>query len=111
MHRARASKEPRSSPMTQSRMTNAGALPWVAALVVMVAPAPPTFAQPMARRVMGGAAAGGQVNLPYVVQDNQGNQWRIYQYGYLQQQGNMPLYSQGAMLMINGNQPVQRMNT
>jgi hypothetical protein len=48
---------------------------------------------------------GGVVNLPYLVQDNKGSQWRIYQGGWVQQQGNQPLYSQGAQLQINGNQP------
>jgi hypothetical protein len=48
---------------------------------------------------------GGNVNLPYMVADATGNQWRIYQGGWMQQAGNMPLYSQGAMLMINGAQP------
>ncbi len=48
---------------------------------------------------------GGVVNLPYFVQDNRGSQWRVYQGGWIQQQGNQSLYSQGAQLMINGNQP------
>ena len=49
--------------------------------------------------------AGGNVNLPYTVADNTGNQWRIYPGGWLQQSGNMPLYQQGAMLTVNGSQP------
>ena len=53
---------------------------------------------------------GGQVSLPYMVNDNAGNNWRIYQGGWLQQQGNQPLYSQGAMLMVNGNQLNQNNN-
>jgi len=57
---------------------------------------------------MGQRAAGGTVPLPYTVPDNMGNQWRVYNYGYLQQSGNQPLYSQGAMLNINGNQPQSR---
>src|SRR3954469_23494858 len=56
-------------------------------------------------RIVAAPGAGG-VNLPYTVADNAGNQWRVYQYGQLQQSGNMPLYSQGAMLHINGNQPM-----
>lgn len=52
-----------------------------------------------------GVGAGGNVNLPYTVADNSGNQWRVYQGGWLQQSGNMPLYSQGAMLTVNGAQP------
>jgi hypothetical protein len=56
------------------------------------------------------AAAGGTVTLPYLVSENGGNQWRIFQGGWLQQQGNQPLYSQGAMLLINGNQVAQNNN-
>jgi hypothetical protein len=45
----------------------------------------------------------GSVNLPYRVADNAGNQWMVYQNGYLRMEGNMPLYSQAAMLQINNN--------
>src|SRR4029079_1171305 len=62
-------------------------------------------AELLQRRVFNPAGGAGAVNLPYTVADNTGNQWRTYQGGWLQQSGNMPLYSQGAMLMINGNQP------
>ena len=61
-------------------------------------------AEMLQRRVFNAVGAGGNVNLPYTVADNSGTQWRIYQGGWLQQSGNMPLYSQGAMLMVNGNQ-------
>ncbi len=53
----------------------------------------------------GAGGPGGVANLPYTVQDNRGGQWRVYQGGWLQQQGNQPLISQGAQLTINGNQP------
>ena len=47
--------------------------------------------------IAGGAVgAGGSVNLPYQVSDNAGNQWFIYQGGWMQQQGNNQIYSQGA---------------
>ncbi len=46
---------------------------------------------------------GGVVNLPYSVNDGQGNTFQIYQYGQIQMQGNWPVYSQGAMLQVNGN--------
>ena len=64
-------------------------------------------AEALARRVVapGAPGQGGMINLPHMVNDNAGNQWRIYQGGWLQQTGNMPLYSQGAMLTINGAQP------
>lgn len=58
----------------------------------------------------GNVGPGGVVSLPFMVNDNQGNNWRLYQNGWLQQQGNMPLYSQGAMLMVNGNQPANNNN-
>src|SRR5688500_307145 len=59
----------------------------------------------------GGNRGPGNVTLPYVVNDNSGNQWTIYQGGWLQQQGNTPIYGQAAMLTINGNQPQQNQNT
>jgi hypothetical protein len=72
----------------------------IAALVVL-AWSVSAFAQLVAaQRVPVGA---GAVNLPYTVNDNSGNQWMIYQQGWLRMQGNMPLYSQAAMLNINGN--------
>src|SRR4051812_13196947 len=81
----------------------------VASIALLVA-VRPAAAQRVARGFIGGGrpgavGPGGVVNLPYFVQDNKGNQWRIYQGGWLQQQGNMPLYSQGAQITINGNQP------
>src|SRR5438552_3074168 len=55
-------------------------------------------------------AGSGMVNLPYNLNDNAGNSWMIYQGGWLQEQGNQQIFSQGAMLMINGNQPQVRNN-
>src|SRR5438045_9063474 len=52
----------------------------------------PALAQRMIARP-GVAGPGGTVRLPYTVADNAGNQWRVYQYGQLQQSGNNPLYS------------------
>ena len=54
--------------------------------------------------------ASGTVNLPYGVNDNSGNMWMIFQAGMFNQQGNMPLYSQGAMLMVNGAPLQQNQN-
>ncbi len=45
-----------------------------------------------------------------MMNDNAGNQWRIFQNGWLQQVGNMPIYSQGASILLNGNQPAQPNN-
>lgn len=53
--------------------------------------------------------APGVVALPYNVTDSAGNQWMIYPGGWCQVQGN-PIYSQGAMLTVNGNQPNMRNN-
>jgi hypothetical protein len=78
------------------------------AAVVVLAILPATAQRVIGRIIPGRPGAvgpGGVVNLPYSVQDNKGNQWRVYQGGWLQQQGNMPLYSQGAQIMINGSQP------
>src|SRR5688572_8682235 len=67
----------------------------------------PTQARPRTNRLAG----DGAVHLPYTVNDNTGNNWMIYQGGWLQQQGNQPVYSQGAMLTINGGQPNMQQNT
>jgi hypothetical protein len=72
-----------------------------------------SMAQPVPARAIvrnAGGAAGGTVTLPYTVPDNRGNQWMIYQYGQIQQQGNTPIYSQGAMLQINNSYPQVRNN-
>src|SRR5215217_4462548 len=58
------------------------------------------FAAPRVRPAPG----AGMVNLPYTANDGQGNQWMIYQGGWMQQRGNQPVYSQSAMLTINGTQ-------
>jgi len=82
----------------------------IVVVALLVALADPALAQNF-RRVGGGlVGAGGVMNLPYAVNDNAGNQWFIYQGGWLQQQGNNPVYSQGAMLQINSNQPSMRNN-
>jgi hypothetical protein len=70
----------------------------VGLLVLSAAPVAPA----QVRRNRPGATPG-TVTLPYSAADNQGNQWMIYQAGWLQQQGNMPLYSQSAVLTVNGN--------
>jgi hypothetical protein len=58
----------------------------------------------------GGGGAGGAVNLPYQVQDAQGTTWMLYGSGWLQQQGNLPMFSQAAILSINNNQPTMNVN-
>lgn len=47
-------------------------------------------------------AADQTVPLPYTSPDKDGNQWMVHFYGYLQQQGNMPVYSNAGVLTING---------
>ena len=51
-----------------------------------------------------GGGAGG-VGLPYMMQDGSGNNWRVYQGGWFQQNNQMPLYAQGAMLTVDGQNP------
>ena len=48
------------------------------------------------------AASDQTVNLPYMQPDKDGNQWLVHFYGYLQQQGQMPVYSNAGVLSING---------
>src|SRR4051794_11423668 len=48
-------------------------------------------------------AAPGTVQLPYNASDSAGNQWFINAGGWLQQRGNQPIYSQGAVLQVNSN--------
>jgi hypothetical protein len=78
------------------------------AAMVLFTMALPASGQMVRRSVIvreGGAGGGGMVSLPYVVPDNNGTQWQVYFNGMLQQQGNNPLYSQAAMLVINGVTP------
>mgnify|MGYP005841810477 CR=1 FL=1 len=53
------------------------------------------------------AARTGTVSIPYRMPGNDpmGNQWLVYHGGRIQQQGNMPVYSESGMLFINGNNP------
>src|SRR5687768_5854421 len=54
--------------------------------------------------------AGDQVvTLPYQQPDKDGNSWMVHYYGYLQQQGNAPVYSSAGVLTINGNSTTNRM--
>jgi hypothetical protein len=67
-----------------------------------------TSSQARAKRLMMAnqpPGPGGVINLPYQVSDNTGTTWMIYGAGWLQQQGNMPMYSQAAMIYVNQNQP------
>jgi hypothetical protein len=68
---------------------------------------PLTSAQELAiRRASGpGHAMRGVQNLPYSTNDNEGNNWFVQSGGWLQSRGNAPIYQQGAMIMINGQQP------
>src|SRR4051812_28550886 len=59
----------------------------------------------LAAVAMGGGRAGAAdqtVNLPYMQPDKDGNQWIVQIAGYLQQQGQMPVYSQAGVLLVNG---------
>src|SRR4051794_5615425 len=55
------------------------------------------------------AAADQVVNLPYTQPDKDGNQWLVHFYGYLQQQGQMPVYSNAGVLTVNGASTSGRM--
>ena len=52
----------------------------------------------------------GTVTLPFEKSDQAGNQWMIYQNGMLQQRGNLPIFTQGAMLLVNGENVQQSNN-
>src|SRR5215216_5586152 len=54
-------------------------------------------------------AADQTVTLPYMQPDKDGNQWMVHYYGYLQQQGNTPVYSSAGVLMVNGTSTQGRM--
>lgn len=54
------------------------------------------------QRVRPGSAPG-MIMLPYNATDSAGNQWLVYQGGFLQQRGNQPIFSQAATLNVNGN--------
>src|SRR5262245_17959808 len=77
----------------------------LAILVITASALPAQEIEARVRRGFAVASMRGSQNLPYSTNDNDGNQWFLQQGGWLQSRGNMPLYSQGAMLMINGNQP------
>jgi hypothetical protein len=47
-------------------------------------------------------AADQIVPLPYQSPDKEGNTWMVHFYGYLQMQGNMPVYSNAGVLSVNG---------
>jgi hypothetical protein len=83
----------------------------LAALIVSIVSSTGPAQQAVAARIFRALTPGGTVPLPYSVADATGNQWMVYQVGYLQMQGNSPLYSQGATIQINGNQPNARANT
>jgi hypothetical protein len=93
----------------------------MAALMVVIAgivtPCPAQIRPPMIVRGgrafggAGGSGGAGVVNLPYMLNDSSGSVWRIYNGGWMQQQGgNMNLVGQGAMLIINGAQLNQTSN-
>lgn len=80
---------------------------WAVVSVALAAGAPVEFARMVA---VGGPAGPGMVNLPYMMQDGRGANWRVYQGGWFQQNSNMPIYSQGAMLSVDGQNPTINSN-
>src|SRR5688572_27301865 len=82
--------------MTRHARSLASLAPLVAAAVVLAAAIPLH------------AAPDQTVTLPYQQPDKDGNSWMVHYYGYLQQQGNMPVYSSTGVLTINGNSTSNR---
>jgi hypothetical protein len=84
-------------------------VPLVAVIAAMTCVPIAAVGQPIAIRGNFARAGGqpGQVGLPYRMMqaDAQGNGYFIYQGGWFQQQGNIPQYSEGAMMMVNGATP------
>jgi hypothetical protein len=84
---------------------------WVLAGVVAACALFVALPSASARRLIrSNVGPSGVVNLPYMSNDALGNQWMVYQPGMLQMQGNTPVFSQAAVLMINGNQPSMNSN-
>jgi hypothetical protein len=81
----------------------------LAVMVLLSVPAG-VEAQAARRARPAGVGGGGIVNLPHTLNDSQGNQWMIYQGGWMRQQGPRQVFGQGGMLMINGNQPSMNNN-
>lgn len=82
---------------------------WCAVMAVVMASWMSAPARAMIR-IIPHRGPSGTVNLPYTISDNQGNQWMVYQPGMIQMQGNNPVYSQAAQIIINGNQPQMNSN-
>jgi hypothetical protein len=56
---------------------------------------------------LAGSVWADTIQLPYSSPDSAGNQWMLYYQGQLQMQGNQPVFSQAAMITVNGQQPRQ----
>jgi hypothetical protein len=97
---------PRGTGAALGRPSIQGAIMFNRLLLVLsicVGAAAVADAQPIIRRLPPNRpAAPGSVNLPYQVADSDGSTWAIYNGGWIQQRGNRQIYSQGAMINING---------
>ncbi|HTW95815.1 MAG TPA: hypothetical protein VMD30_13515 [Tepidisphaeraceae bacterium] len=69
-----------------------------AALLVLLA----VFSPPAQGRFFGFGSDSSQVNFPYTVNDDAGDNWFIDGQGTIRQQMGQPIYAQGALLSING---------
>ena len=79
-------------------------LPLLIVALTMCALTPPLApAQQIPRAFRGNfRVVPGGVPLPYVQTDGAGNQWMVYQGGWIRQNGAQPVFGQGDMLNING---------
>src|SRR5262249_15834754 len=85
--------------LLESIMKRIGAT-WVVIVALILVTTPLVLAM----RIRGGQPGpGGVVNLSYQQQDNQGNNWMVYDGGWLRQKGQFQIFNQGAQLNVNGN--------
>jgi hypothetical protein len=77
--------------------------------LALPAAAPAQVIRRVGRRLPTGE--GGVVPLPYVVADNQGNQWMTYANGMTNMQGQFPVFNQLGQLAVNDQMPSSGTNT
>lgn len=88
--------------MTMNKMIKLAAMTLGCLLVADPALCQEAIARKIVAAAAGAPAAGSSVSLPYTVNDNSGNSYYFYSNGMFRQQGNMPVFSQAAMIQIGG---------